>query len=403
MADDFDLYRELTTTATTKIVLLVMDGLGGLPMQPGGPTELEAANTPNLDKLAEQSSLGLSHPVGPGIAPGSGPGHLGLFGYDPITYPVGRGVLEAVGIGMEIGPNDLALRGNFCTVDNEGHIIDRRAGRIPTEEGAKRVALLKQIKLPDVETTVEAVQDYRFCLRLRGEGLSDRLTETDPQAVGVPPLPVTALAPEATRTARLLNDWVAQARVILHDHPPANMVTLRGPSADPSLPKYADVFKLRAAAIAVYPMYRGVASLVGMDVLKPFPKNLDDELAMARAKWADYDFFFIHVKYTDSRGEDGNFEAKCKIIEEVDSRLPDLLALNPDVLVITGDHSTPALLRQHSWHPVPLLLWSKTCRPDGIARFGERPCAQGGLGHIPARHILPLALAHAMRMKKYGA
>jgi len=296
------------------------------------------------------------------------------------------------------------VRNELAALTERGYLRQPHtsAGRIPTEEGVKRVELLKQIKLPEVETTVEAVQDYRFCLRLRGEGLSGQVTETDPQAVGVPPLPVTALAPEGTRTARLLNDWVDQAREILRDQPPANMVTLRGPSTDPSLPKYADVFKLRAAAIAVYPMYRGVASLVGMDVLKPFPKNLDDELSMARARWGDYDFFFIHVKYTDSRGEDGNFEAKCKIIEEVDSRLPDLLALNPDVLVITGDHSTPALLRQHSWHPVPLLLWSKTCRPDGIARFGERPCAQGGLGHIPARHILPLALAHAGRLQKFG-
>lgn len=401
--DDFALYRDLTTTADTKIVMLIMDGLGGLPIEPGGPTELEAAHTPNLDTLAASASLGLSHPVGPGIAPGSGPGHLGLFGYDPITYDVGRGVLEAVGIGLEIGPRDLALRGNFASIDAAGNITDRRAGRIPTEEGAKRVELLKQIKLPGVETTVQAVQEYRFCLVLRGDGLSDQITETDPQAIGVPPLPVKALTPEAEYTASLLNDWIAQARVILQPYPPANMLMLRGPSGDPRLPKYQDIFKLRAAAIAVYPMYRGVASLVGMDVLKPFPKTLDQEIALARQNWANYDFFFIHVKYTDSRGEDGNFAAKCKVIEEVDLALPQLMDLKPDVLVVTGDHSTPAALRQHSWHPVPLLLWAKTARPDGIARFGERACAQGGLGHIPARHIMPLALAHAMRIKKYGA
>lgn len=402
---NFELIRRLAQDKGGKIILLVMDGLGGLPRIPDGPTELEAAYTPHMDLLAREGSTGLSIPVGRGIAPGSGPAHLALFGYDPIQYEIGRGVLEATGIGIEVNPGDVAIRGNFCTVDANGLITDRRAGRIPTEEGAKRVALLKQIKLPGVETIVEAVQDYRFTLLLRGPGLNGDIADTDPQATGVPPLPARARSPEAESTAALVNQWIAEAAKVLKGHEPANMLTLRGFAMDPNLPKYRDIYKLRAACVAVYPMYKGVARLVGMEVIPTDPHDTpQDEFGHIARVWNDYDFFFCHIKYTDSRGEDGDFDAKVKVIESVDAALPTLLNLKPDVLIITGDHSTPATYKAHSWHPVPTLLWApKTHMPDRAQVFGERECMVGALGQFPAADLMPLALAHANRLAKYGA
>ncbi|MFQ6058320.1 MAG: 2,3-bisphosphoglycerate-independent phosphoglycerate mutase [Anaerolineae bacterium] len=399
---DLALLRELSIPAESKIVFLIIDGLGGLPRPQDGLTELEAAHTPNLDRLAGQSICGLSVPVAPGITPGSGPGHLALFGYDPLVYQAGRGVLEALGIGFDLGPDDVAARGNFCTVDDQGRITDRRAGRIPSEKGTELCNLLRAIELPGVQVFVEPVKDYRFVLVLRGEGLSDALTETDPQRTGVAPPPMEATRPEAEPTARLFNAWIARARELLTDQHPANMVTLRGPSRDPHLPQVGEVFKLRAAAIAAYPMYRGVARLVGMEVL-PTGEAIAQEFETLARHWEGYDFFFLHVKKTDSAGEDGDFARKAAIIEEVDELLPTLLALKPDVLVVTGDHSTPWSLRAHSWHPLPLLLHSAYCRPDGLEQFGERACARGSLGLLPARDIMPLALAHALRLQKFGA
>ncbi|NWG15406.1 MAG: 2,3-bisphosphoglycerate-independent phosphoglycerate mutase [Chloroflexi bacterium] len=402
---NFELISRLANETGGKIVLLVMDGLGGLPREADGPTELEAAATPNMDRLAQEGSTGLSIPVARGIAPGSGPAHLALFGYDPIRYEIGRGVLEATGIGLDVLPGDVAIRGNFCTVDENGLITDRRAGRIPTEEGAKRVALLKEITLPGVETIVEAVQDYRFALILRGAGLNGSIADTDPQATGKPTLPARALAPEAEATAKLVNQWLDEARKVLKGHEPANMVTLRGFAMEPGLPKYKDVYKLKAACVAVYPMYKGVARLVGMDVIQTDSHDTPaDQFRHVARIWNDYDFIFCHIKYTDSRGEDGDFDAKAKVIESVDAALPILLDLKPDVLVITGDHSTPATYKAHSWHPVPTLLWApKTHMPDRAQAFGERDCMTGALGQFPAADLMPLALAHANRLAKYGA
>jgi 2,3-bisphosphoglycerate-independent phosphoglycerate mutase len=399
----FEVLRELHVPAETKIVMLVMDGLGGLPLQAGGKTELETARTPNMDRLASEGICGLSVPVAAGITPGSGPSHLALFGYDPFRYEIGRGVLEALGIGFELGPDDLAARGNFCTVDEEGRITDRRAGRIPTEKCAELVEKLRAIRLPDVEVFVEPVKDYRFVLVLRGKGLSDKLTETDPQQVGKKPLPVTALSSEAERTAQLLNAWIAEAAKILAGEKPANMLTLRGLAKNPGLPPMSEVYGLRAAAIATYPMYRGVSRLVGMTVLEVGGETLEDEVAALRRHWADFDFFYVHVKKIDSAGEDGDFQRKVEIIEHVDTLIPDIMALNPDVVIITGDHSTPALLRSHSWHPVPTILWSRVCRADAVREFGETACSQGGLGVFPATDLMPLALANAGRLTKFGA
>jgi 2,3-bisphosphoglycerate-independent phosphoglycerate mutase len=403
---DLDLMKTLTQKADTKIVLLVMDGLGGLPREAGGPTELEAANTPNLDRLAREGMLGLMHPVGIGISPGSGPGHLGLFGYDPLKYVIGRGVLEAVGIGLTLTDQDVAARGNFCTVDQDGVITDRRAGRISTEECARMVGLIQGIALPGVDLIVKPVRDYRFVLILRGPGLSQSLNETDPQKTGLRPLTVV---PEensdaARRTADLVNNWVEKVRERIRDQQPANMVTLRGWSTEPGLPSFQDVFKLNAAALAVYPMYKGLASLVGMTLIQGLT-NLEDQLEALRKVWAAHDFFFVHYKYTDSRGEDGDFDAKVKEIEKVDAIIPRILEQKPDVLVVTGDHSTPAVLKSHSWHPVPLLFWAPgvtRSNPD-VQGFGESQCLRGALGQFNGKDLMKLITAYGKRQAKYGA
>ena len=400
----FDYIPPLLNNAQKKIVLLVMDGLGGLPLEPGGLTELETASTPNMDRLAAQGVLGETVPIAPGITPGSGPAHLALFGYDPLVHAIGRGVLSAAGIGVPVRPGDVAARGNFCTLDADGKIIDRRAGRIPTEVARPLVEKLRTVQVPGMTVEVNVVKEYRFSIVLRGENLNAALEDTDPQTTGVPPYPVRAALPEAQHTADLLNQWVAEARKVLADEPKANGFTLRGFATDPGLQPYADAYGLKAACIAVYPMYRGVASLVGMDVINFEGDHPEDEFAALAPVWEQYDFFFVHIKKTDSMGEDGNFDGKVKIIESVDAALPDLLALNPDVLIITGDHSTPAKLKSHSWHPVPFLLWApETVIPDGQSEFGERACQQGGLGTFPALDTMPLALAHAERLNKYGA
>jgi 2,3-bisphosphoglycerate-independent phosphoglycerate mutase len=402
-----EMIRSLQTPAKTKIVQLVMDGLGGIPRAMDGKTELEAARTPNLDTLAARSQLGLAVPVRPGITPGSGPAHLALFGYDPLRYDIGRGVLEALGIGFELLPQDVAARGNFCTVDDQGRITDRRAGRIATEFNRKLVDLLRGIQLPGVQTFVETVKDYRFVLVLRpgtGQTLQADVADTDPQLLGVPPLPARAQDEASEPTAELVNTWIAAARQILKDHPPANSLNLRGVARDPGLPRFPDLFGLRAAAIATYPMYRGVARLVGMEVLPVAGEEVEDEVETLRTHWDRYDYFFFHVKKTDSAGEDGDFGRKAGVIEHVDQAVvPAILELDPDVLIVTGDHSTPSALKSHSWHPVPTLLWSRYCRPDGVAEYGERACGRGSLGTFPATDEMPLAMGHALRLAKYGA
>ena len=406
---DLELMSGLAQDEQTKILLVVLDGLGGLPETPEGPTELEAARTPNLDALAARSICGLGTAVGPGITPGSGPGHLSLFGYDPIECLVQRGVLSALGIGFDLQSGDLAARGNFCSVDPEtGVITDRRAGRISSELGARLCEKLNQIQLPEVEQVfVKPVKEYRFTLIIRGEGLEDGLTDTDPQETGVPPKPVTATHPEAEETAELVNRWLEKAREVLaadaeeNDHP-ANSCNLRGLSKRPDLPQMPEVFKLQCGAIATYPMYRGVARLAGMDILST-GDSIEDEVETLKEHWDDYDFFFFHVKKIDSRGEDGDFDAKAAVIEHFDQVLPDILALDPDVVIVTGDHSTPAIWRSHSWHELPVLIYSRYIRRDHVTSFGERPCMAGGLGHIQHVDLMPLAMANAGRLAKYGA
>jgi 2,3-bisphosphoglycerate-independent phosphoglycerate mutase len=400
----FEYITELLEKNDKKIVLLIMDGLGGLPIEAGGNTELEAAKTPIMDRLAAEGALGRTIPVRPGITPGSGPAHLSLFGYDPIEYQVGRGALEACGIGEKIVKGDVAVRCNFCTLDSAGNITDRRAGRISTEEALPIVEKLNTIKVPGVDVVVRHVKEYRFAIIMRGEGLSPEIDDTDPQDVGIPPLPITATDQKAEKTAGLFRQWADQAKAILADEPKANFFTMRGFATNPGLPPFPEVFGLRSACVAVYPMYKGVSDLVGMDVIEFDGEYPADEFAAVEKIWEDYDFFFIHIKKTDSMGEDGNFAGKVGIIESVDKALPDLLALKPDVLMITGDHSTPARMRSHSWHPVPFLLWGTALgMPDLQDHFGERACALGGLGTFHATQTLPLGLAHSDRLLKFGA
>ena len=423
----FDVYRKLPKAPDGKIVLIVFDGLGGLPREPGGPTELEAAKTPNLDALAADGSCGLLDNVLPGLTPGSGPAHLGLFGYDPLDYVIGRGLLAALGIGFPVEVGDLCARINFCTVHPDSRIVlDRRAGRIASDKSAKLVELLDQIEIPGCEVFVRPVKEHRACVVFRTPGLYDDLDDTDPQSVWEqPPLDVEPTDPRSERAAGLVEQFIAQAEAILEEHfadaadalrggradveafipenNPANGVLLRGFARYEKLPHLDEIFGIRCAAIATYPMYRGVASLVGMDVLEDAGETIADEFACLERHFDDYDFFFLHIKKTDSYGEDGNWDGKVHVIEEGDAEIPRARALDPAVLCVTADHSTPCVLKAHSWHPVPAVLWSKWGRRDAAEVFSESACAGGGLGRQRGIHLMPMLVGHALGFEKYGA
>jgi len=399
---NLELIRSIARPSLYKIVLMVIDGLGGLPDPKTGKTELETANTPNFDKLATKSVCGLSDPVSPGITPGSSPGHLALFGYNPVSFNIGRGVLEALGIDFDLQSNDIAARGNFCSVDEMGLITDRRAGRISTEKCIELCQLLDGLVLEGVEIFVRPVREHRVIVVFRGDDLIADISDSDPQQTGVIPKVITARSPGANRMARIANQFIAQSKTTLAEHHPANMLLLRGFSRQPHFPTMDEIYQLKPAVIASYPMYRGLAKLVGMKVLETGP-TIEDELAALKQNYDNYNFFFLHIKGTDSAGEDGNFNQKVRIIEQVDKALPSLASLEPDVIVVTGDHSTPALLKGHSWHPLPVLLYSKWCRPDRVSEFSESACISGGLGRFPATQIIPLAMANALKLNKFGA
>jgi 2,3-bisphosphoglycerate-independent phosphoglycerate mutase len=402
MMDNLELMKELSTPSPGKIVLLVIDGLGGLPSPKTGKTELETASAPNLDQLAAKAICGLIDPVAPGITPGSTPGHLALFGYDPIKFNIGRGVVEALGIDFNLQPGDIAARGNFCTVDEAGLVTDRRAGRISTEKCAELCKLFDGLMIDSVKLLVSPVREHRFIAVFRGKGLVPDVSDSDPQQVGMAPKAITAFNIQAEMMASIANKFTAQAKIVLAEHNPANMLLLRGFSRRPGIPTMPEAYKLKPAAIAAYPMYRGLARLVGMEVLEA-GAGIKEEFAALKQNYNDYDFFFVHIKGTDSAGEDGDFERKVKVIEEVDGALPALTSLNPDVIVVSGDHSTPALLKGHSWHPVPTLLYSNWCYPDRVERFSESACLSGGLGRLAATQIMPLAMANALKLSKFGA
>jgi 2,3-bisphosphoglycerate-independent phosphoglycerate mutase len=398
---DFPGLKEIVSATPSKIVMLVVDGLGGLPHPDTGISELEAANIPNLNSLAQKSACGLTTPVIPGIAPGSGPGHLGLFGYDPVKYLIGRGVLEALGIGVQLEDSDIAIRGNFCTLDGEGRISDRRAGRLSSDEAIPLCMELNSIKIPGVGISVYPVKDYRLALVLRGDGLSDQVSETDPGRLGLPPVECRATGELGGKTAHVVNTFLAESKKLLTNHAKANTVLLRGFSSLPDLPSMVDRYCLTPAAIAAYPMYRGLASLVGMWVI-PTGTEFAHEIETLAESFSQHDFFYIHYKPADAAGEDGDFSAKVKALEVLDGYLPELLEMNPDVFIVAGDHATPSVLASHSWHPVPFLICSKWTLGEGVEAFNEKDCGKGSIGQISATHLMLLALANADKLTKFG-
>ncbi|NWF92238.1 MAG: 2,3-bisphosphoglycerate-independent phosphoglycerate mutase [Syntrophaceae bacterium] len=397
-----EILRSLVVQTDSKLLMVVIDGLGGLPVR--GKTELEAAKIPNLDRLASKSSCGLIDPISYGITPGSGPSHLALFGYDPFRYEIGRGVMEALGIGLELKKDDLAVRGNFATIDQEGIIVDRRAGRISTDRNREICQFLQgEIRaFEGTEVFIHPGREHRFVAVFRGQGLKDDLTDADPQKDGLKAKGTVPLSQEAQRTAEIVNGYIRKVTEVLKPFHPANTILLRGFSKIPEIPMMDDRYKLRSAAIATYPMYRGLARLVGMKILET-GETIREEVETLKRHFRDHDFFYLHFKKPDMAGEDGDFKAKVKALEEVDRVLPAILRLKPDVLVITGDHATPSLLKSHSWHPNPFLLYSKYIRPDNVRRFTERDCQRGELGRFPAVDVLPLMLANGLRLKKFGA
>jgi len=400
-----DIYGNLITQIADendkKIVLLVMDGLGDTDND-GKGTSLEIANTPNLDQLAQKSALGSSIPVATAIAPGSGPGHLGLFGYDPLIYQVGRGVLSALGVEFPLEKGDVAARMNFCTLDQDGKIADRRAGRIPTDENKRVLSKIKEnLKVDDLEVFLETESEHRVVMVLRGNDLDDNIGDTDPQQTGIEPLDPDR-KPYDSDTSRKVKKILAQIREIIKDEEKANFMLARGFAKQPDWPEFEERYKLKPAAVAGYPMYRGVSRLVGIPVFSQ-PTSAADICAETVKALRDHTFIFSHFKYTDKTGEDGDVDKKVAVIEEMDQALPTLLEGKPDVLIITGDHSTPAAFKAHSWHPVPLLMHAPLLRGPYLKRFNEKTCLQGEIGRINAKEIIPLAMAHAGKLQKFGA
>lgn len=398
-----ELLQKLIQAGNSKIVMIILDGLGGLAREVGGKTELESAHRPNLNKLAQDSALGLTIPIEPGVTTGSGPGHLAFFGYDPLEYEIGRGALEALGVDFDLHPDDIAARGNFCTIGTGGNLIDRRAGRLPNEESIGLIEQLRTIKVDGVEFFIEPIKEHRFAFVIRGLNLGAALEDSDPLINGAAPLAVQGRDDRSNLTAEKINLFIMQAKEKLSKRSSANMILLRGFAKLPTLPSYRQRFKLKAAAIAINGMYKGVSRLLGMDILEVPGQLLADQFEVLEKNWENYDFFYLHFKRSDTCGENGDFEGKVAAIEEMDSFIPRLMALNPDVVIVGGDHSTPAILKSHSWHPVPLLLYSERVRSDNIKEFGERACSQGSLGLLKATEVMPLALANAGRLAKYGA
>ncbi len=394
-----DLIKNLSKDSSSKVIFLVLDGLGDLPIN--GKTTLQKAHKPNIDSLSKSSIYGLMDPIAPGITPGSGPAHLSLFGYDPLKYEIGRGLLGALGIGFEVKEEDVCARGNFCTIE-QGVVTDRRAGRISTEKNKELCQILSSLKIEGIEIFVEPEKEHRFLVVFRGTGLSANLSDHDPQKTGLSPLLVQAKNSASAKTAELFNKWLTGVEAILKDESPANMVLLRGFAGYLKLPTFDELYKLHPACIASYPMYKGLAKLLGMDILKTGDK-IEDEVKTLTENYERFNFFFLHIKGTDKAGEDGDYEKKVSVIEEVDRFIPEIMKLDPDLLVITGDHSTPALLKGHSWHPVPLLLHSKYCISDDLPSFSEKEAKKGALGRFPMQDLMGIVLGASGRLAKYGA
>ena len=398
----FPYLSEIVRTNDSRVIMVVVDGLGGIPSPDTGLSELESAWTPNLDQLAQSSDCGLSTPVLPGITPGSGPGHLSLFGYDPIEYIIGRGALEAFGAGIVMKQGEIAARGNFCTVDNTGLITDRRAGRISTTECQRLCTMLSSITIPHISLQVVPGEGHRFTIVFKGENLSSDISSNDPQVTGIHPLTIVGLNKPSNPMIQVVNRFLDQARELLRNELQANMVLLRGFSSIPNIPSMANAYQLNPAAVAAYPMYRGLAQLIGMTVLST-GITFQQEIQTLVDNYLDHNFFFLHYKDADTAGEDGDFQGKVKALEEFDRLIPEVTALKPAVLAITGDHATPAVMKGHSWHPVPFLIHSKYAIKGITPAFSEKSCKSGSIGVIPAQHLMLSILAHADKLTKFGA
>jgi 2,3-bisphosphoglycerate-independent phosphoglycerate mutase len=402
------LYSELTLETNAKLVLMVLDGVGDIATKDqGNLTPLEAAATPNLDALCKESAQGRMIPVAPGITPGSGPGHLGLFGYDPLEFQVGRGVIEALGLGVELKTGDVCARANFATLDPKGIVTDRRAGRIPTETCEKLCAMLsaKVKKIGDTQVIIKAGKEHRFVVVFRGKGLEGPLTDADPNREGfaIPTVkPRDPRSAKQKKMAKLIAEFYKAALPIIAKEKPANGFLMRGIAHQPDIPLFQDRYSLKPACLAVYPMYKGLAQLVGMTKIEG-PQTITEQFERYLAEYDNYDYFFIHFKYTDQYGEDGNFASKKKAIEELDAALPILLKKRPDVLAITGDHSTPAPMKGHSWHPQPVMIHSACSGSDKLERFTETGANQGSLGVFEAKYLIRYMQAHARMFDKFGA
>lgn len=413
-----ELLKDLAFPNGTKILLWVFDGVGGLPHPESGKTELEMAQTPHLDAFARQASCGGLEPFGAGVTPGSGPGHMSIFGYPVADFDLARGVVEVLGAervllnGEEVAdfrlrPSDLAMRGNFATLDDRNGqkvVSDRRANKIATEESARVCERLsREIHIEGYEVFVMPGEQHRFAVTIRGPELASGLTDGDPQKSGLAVPPIAATRPAAKRAAEVVNAFVEQATTVLEAEPQANTVLLRGIGTPPEIPTMQELYGIRCAAIATYPMYRGIASLVGMDVLEVGSMSHEDEVATLEKHFDDYDFFYLHIKETDSYAHTGEWEKKAGVLEECDPLFERARALGFDVVIVTGDHCTPCLLMEHSWHPIPTMLWSKTVLAGGSQAYTERECYKGTMGVRPSTDLLPLALAEAGRLKKFGA
>lgn len=397
------LYEELTLTEGGRILFLVMDGLGGFRSADRG-SELAEASCPNLDQLAAEGITGMLDPVAAGITPGSGPGHLGLFGYNPFHYEIGRGALSAAGLGYNLAQGDVAARVNLCTLSADGKIVDRRAGRLPTDEAAEVCdAVLSGLEIDGVEVVLAPEREHRALLLLRGAGLDSRIADTDPQTEGAAPLEPEPLDPAAKRTAEAVSQLLDHARNVLSGRKRGNFLLLRGFDSQTDLPSFSDRYRLSAQVLAQYPMYFGIARLLGMEA-RSMSSGIEEQVAELRDTFDHFDFTFFHFKATDSAGEDADFERKCAAIETVDSAVvPAVRSLDPDVIVVTGDHATPSQYGAHSWHPVPVLLWSQRVGRDLVAEFNEDMCASGAIGRRRAFELFPMVLAAAGRLAKYGA
>lgn len=402
---NFELISSIARQTSSKIVFLVVDGLGGLRHDEIGMTELEAASTPNLDRLARTGTTGLTIPVEHGVTPGSGPGHLALFGYDPFEHQIGRGILEALGLEMRVGANSIAGRGNYCLLDPDGKIIDRRAGRLSTEQNLKLTENLSKIEVDGAKITIKAGKEHRVAIvfdPIEGSKFSDKINDSDPQKTNVPPNKVKAATKNAAQTASVIQDFLEKAGEVLEGSPEANGIILRGFSSKPKIPQMKKIYKLNPVCIASYPMYRGLSQMLGMKII-PTGDTISDQLVTLKDNWDNHDFFFVHYKPTDAAGEDGNFTEKVSALENLDKEIPTILGLDPDVLVIAGDHSTPSVLAGHSWHPVPFVIRSSTSESGQTEKFTEREARKGALGTIQATDLMALALAHSGKLDKFGA